>query len=51
MTVVRTTVCSTAYILCGRRKEIAAVCVMIQQHRQYNNIAKTITQNPIQYDR
>ena len=41
------------FILCGRRKESAAVCVMPQQHRlkltqqrrQNKNIAKIITHN------
>ena len=31
MIVAPATVCSTAYLLCGRREESAAVCVMTQQ--------------------
>jgi hypothetical protein len=56
MTVARVTVFYC--ILCGRRKESAAVCVMTQQHRrkltqqrrQNNNIAEAITHESIQYD-
>ena len=58
MTVARATVFYC--ILCGRRKECAAVRVMTQQHRQKmaqqrrqsNNIAdEAITHKPIQYDK
>ena len=46
-------------ILCGRRKESAAVRVMTQQHRvkltqqrrQNNNIAEAITHKSIQYNK
>ena len=49
MTVARATV--FYWILCGRRKESAAVRVMTQQRRQNNNIAETITHKPIQYNK
>ena len=57
MTVARATV-FYCIILCGRRKECAAVCVMTrqhrlkltQQHRQNNNIAEAITHKLNGYD-
>jgi hypothetical protein len=57
MTVARATVFYC--ILCGRRKESAAVRVMTQQHRrkltqqrrQNNNIAEAITHKSIKYNK
>ena len=57
MTVVRATVFYR--ILCGSRKESAAVRVLTQQHKrtltqqriQNNNIAEAITHKSVQYDK
>jgi hypothetical protein len=59
MTVARARVIYRIQILCGRRKESAAVCVMTHQHkrkltqqrRQNNNIAEAITHKSIQYNK
>ena len=57
MTVARATVFYC--ILCGRRKESAAICVttqqhrlkLTQQHRQNNKIAETKTHKSNQYNK